>query len=230
MSAVQRAAEAATAAVIDYLRSTDTPTAELAQATIRAVLTDHQCDSPEGLIVAGGLMSAEPHERGSGQLVPGTPIVIDIYPQSTATGWFADMTRTVCIGEPPSELQKRYNAVAEAQRRAIAMVAPGVRCLDIQNAVEEYFLHAGYQTTGRGTEFQFAEGFVHGVGHGVGKAIHEHPHLTRQSPDVLEVGDVITIEPGLYYRDIGGVRLEDMLYVTETGHHNLTTFPKVLEI
>ncbi len=227
---VQRATEAAMAAVGEYLESDQTPTAERAHEIIDEVLAAHGCESPKQHIVAGGTQSAEPHEEGKGPLQPCHPIVIDIYPRSKNTGYFADMTRTVCIGEPSAKLQQMYETVLAAQQLAIAMVAPDVSCIDIQNAVEQHFKRAGYETRGAGTEFPFAEGFVHGVGHGVSKELHDKPRIGRNSKDILQVGDVVTIEPGLYYKNIGGVRIEDLILVTEDGPKNLTRFPKSLII
>lgn len=226
----QRIAEIAMQAVIGYLQLATTPASEEAHAIIDRVLTEHGCESPEGYVVAGGKESCEPHEVGSGVLKDHEPIVIDIFPRSKFTGYFADMTRTVCIGTPPKRLKKMYNTVRDAQELAIAMVAPGVVCSDIQNAVEKLFIKRGYETSGKGKEFAYAEGFVHGIGHGVGTTIHEEPRIGTDTMGVLEEGDVITIEPGLYYEDIGGVRLEDMFLVTSDGHKNLTNFPKKLEI
>lgn len=226
---VQRATAAAMSAVILYLQSSKNPTSEEAHKIIDKVLEGAGCESPEGHIVAGGLQSAEPHEKGSGPIVQGVPIVIDIYPRSKTSGYFADMSRTVCIGQPSNELQKMYVAVSGAQDLAISMVRPGASCKDIQEAVEKFFTETGFITSGKGTEFPYAEGFVHGVGHGVGLAIHEAPKVGRNSSDILEEGDVITIEPGLYYTHIGGVRLEDMVLVTSQGYRNLTNFPKQLQ-
>ncbi|MCB9815365.1 aminopeptidase P family protein [Candidatus Nomurabacteria bacterium] len=225
---VQKATEAAMKSVIDYIQTASDPTAEEAHEIIDVVLAQHNCESPEGHIVAGGIKSFEPHERGSGLLEKGAPIVIDIFPRSKETGYYADMSRTVCIGEPEERLKNMYNAVLQAQELAISMIKPKVICADIQTAVENLFAELGYITSGKGKEFPFAEGFVHSVGHGVGINIHEAPTLSRSSEDVLEEGDVITIEPGLYYKDIGGIRLEDMLLVTATGARNLTIFPKYL--
>jgi Xaa-Pro aminopeptidase len=167
---------------------------------------------------------------GSGPIQKGASIVIDIYPRSKTTGYFADMSRTVCIGPASPELRKMYAAVLEAQTLGISMVKLGAHCGDIHAAVAHVFSDAGYLTSGKGREFPFAEGFVHGLGHGVGLEIHEAPRISRNSTDVLEEGDVITIEPGLYYKGIGGIRLEDMLLVTAQGAENLTNFPKIFEI
>jgi Xaa-Pro aminopeptidase len=226
----QRAVEAALHEVVEYLRTSQAPTAEDVHAIIDRVLESYGCESPERHIVACGTQSAEPHEEGTGSIKSGEPIVIDIYPRLKTTGYFADMTRTVCLKEPPDRLQKMYDAVLGAQELAISMVAPGVACQSIQTAVEDFFTSKGFETSGKGKEFPYAEGFVHGVGHGVSLEIHDVPRIGRGSLDVLTEGDVVTIEPGLYYKDIGGVRLEDMVLVTKDGYRNLTNFPKNLSI
>lgn len=225
---VQRAVEVAMAEVEQYIKSTNKPTSERAREIIENVLESHNCESSEGLIVAGGKASAEPHESGSGVLEVGVPIVIDIFPRSKDTGYFADMTRTICLGAPTKELQKMYDTVREAQELAFGMVAPGVKGATIHQFVWDFFEQAGYKTSGKGTLFTYAEGFVHSLGHGVGLVVHDLPRLSANSEDVLQVGDVITIEPGLYYHHIGGVRLEDMLLVTEDGYRNLTHYKKNL--
>lgn len=224
---VQRATEAAMAQVVEYLRTSKNPTSEEAHQIVDSVLEKHGCESPERHIVASGPASAEPHEKGSGPISRGVPIVIDIYPRSKTTGYFADMSRTVCIGEPSPELQKMYDATLAAQEIAIKMVRPGVNFLEIQEAVEKLFSERGFKTSGTGKEFPFAEGFVHSIGHGVGQILHDAPHV-RKGRTTLQEGDIVTIEPGLYYKDIGGVRLEDMLLVIPEGSRNLTQFPKGL--
>ncbi len=227
---VQKAVESAMNEVVLYLKKTDNPSSEEAHEIIDSVLLKYDCESPAGHIVSGGRLSAEPHEIGSGLLPRNEPIVIDIYPRSKSSGYFADMSRTVCIGEPSPELKRMYSTVLEAQKLAISMVEPGIKCISIQQAVEDLFTSAGYETSGIGKEFPFAMGFVHGVGHGVGKNIHEIPRIGRKSEDVLEVGDLITIEPGLYYQNIGGIRIEDLLWVTTAGAQNLSHYPKEFEI
>ena len=123
-----------------------------------------------------------------------------------------------------------YDAVLAAQQAAVALVRPGTACAAVHAAAVEVFAAAGYTTAGTGTEFAYAEGFVHSVGHGVGTAVHEDPKLSSKSEDVLQVGDVVTIEPGLYYASIGGVRIEDLYVVTEDGFEQLTNIPTYLEI
>ncbi len=230
MEDTQRAAEAAMSAVISYLSSTGMPTAEEAHAIIERVLLEHDCESPEGKIVAGGEQAVEPHERGHGPLKKGEAIVIDIFPRSKKTGYFADMTRTVCIGESPERLRKMYDAVVAAQDLAISMIKPGTYGKDIQKAVEDLFKDLGYETTGKGKEFTYAEGFVHAVGHGVGTSVHEEPRISRRADDVLAEGDVVTVEPGLYYKALGGIRMEDMVLVTKDGCKNLTRYERKFEI
>jgi len=227
---VQRAVEWAMAAAEDYIRTSVQPTSEQVRSVIEEVLLQHRCESVEGVIVASGPASFEPHAVGTGVILPGQPVVIDIFPSSKETGYFADMTRTICIGEASPALMDMYDAVQKAQEWAIAMVVPGVRGAHIHNVVWDYFVSRGYKTSGKGTLFSYAEGFVHSLGHGVGKAIHEPPRLSSLSEDVLQVGDVITIEPGLYYRHVGGVRLEDMVVVSEDGCRNLTQYQKVLVV
>lgn len=228
MREVQCAAEVAMDTVIRYITTTKQPTAERAHALVDEVLTLHGCESPHSHIVAGGIQSAEPHEQGTGVLNPGEPIVIDIFPRSKTSGFYADMSRTICVGDPLDQLVALYEAVLAAQEYAISMLRPGVVGGDIQNAVEEFFAQKGFRTHGKGAVFPFKEGFVHSVGHGVGKDVHEAPRIGRNSEDVLREGDVVTIEPGLYYMHIGGVRIEDMLLITAGGSENLTKYPKTL--
>jgi len=227
---VQSVVRKAMTAVISYLQTSEAPTSEEANVIIESTLNTYNCHSPQGHIVAGGKQSAEPHEIGREHIKKGVPIVIDIFPQSKKSRYFADMSRTVCIGKPPPELKKMYDVVLAAQELAISMIKPGVSTKEIQYLVEEFFDTEGYITSGVGKEFEFAEGFVHGLGHGVGLHVHEEPHLSRRGSGVLLEGDVITIEPGLYYKNIGGVRIEDMLLVTATGSKNLTNFSKTFEI
>ncbi len=224
------AAESAMTAVISYLQQTESPNSEDAKAVLDRTLEEHNCESPEGRIVAGGLGTHEPHYMGTGVIEWNQPIVIDIYPRSIESGFYADMTRTVCLGEPSPELLAMYDAVKQAHAKSVAMLGPGVQCSDVHNASVEVFESLGYKTSGTGTLFKYAEGFVHTVGHGLGKHVHEAPSLGAASEDVLQVGDVVTVEPGLYYKHIGGVRLEDLFVITENGYKQLTSLPLELRI
>ncbi len=196
-------------------------TSESVRKTIDKYLFDAGYDAKD-TIAAGGPQAADPHEGGSGPLKKGEAIVIDIFPRSRKTRYFADMTRTVCIGKPHTKLQKMYDAVLHAQELAFSMLRPGVMGSDIQKAVEGLFAKEGFA---RSEEGPSPQGFIHGVGHSVGLEIHERPSINL-SGNVLEEGNVVTVEPGLYYRDIGGVRIEDMVLITKNGYRNLTNFKK----
>lgn len=182
-------------------------------------------------IVASGAQAADPHCVGAGVLQARAPIVIDIFPVSLATHYYADMTRTVFKGEPAEEYLKMYEAVCAAQERAIKKIRPGTDGRNMYNAACRYFSAKGYETH---LNVKKPEGFIHGLGHGVGIDIHEHPRLGAAS-EILEEGNVVTVEPGLYYsrahRGIpaGGIRIEDMVLVTKTSCRNLTRCRKDIQ-
>ena len=123
-----------------------------------------------------------------------------------------------------------YDITLRAQHEGIAMVRPGVTGKEIHERIEDLYFDAGYGTTREGQRRPGVPSFIHGLGHGVGLAIHEAPSIGRSGVQPLEPGDVITIEPGLYLEGLGGVRIEDMLVVTETGARNLTRAAKVLRL
>ena len=162
-----------------------------------------------------------PLGRWRDPLKPNESIVIDIFPRSKKQRYFADMSRTVLKGEASPEIQKMYDAVLEAQMEAIELVKPGTLCSDIHNRVCDVLESRGFKTIRDGSKV----GFIHSTGHGVGLDIHEIPYVGAQDTP-LEKGNVITIEPGLYYPDQGGIRIEDMLLVTENGCENLTSLEK----
>lgn len=230
LKAAQQVAVDALSEVVAYIKSKPEPTSDEAHDIIDTYLNSRGYKSPQGHIVASGSSSAEPHKSGVGKIKSNSPIVIDIYPRSNKTGFWGDVSRTVCVGEPPNELMEMYNKVSEAQELAFSMITPGANCKEIHAEILSFFTSSGYKTSGEGKEFTFAEGFVHSLGHGVGQDIHEEPILGAKSKDELQVGDVITVEPGLYYSHIGGVRIEDMIVVTKNGYENITNFPKQLRI
>ena len=201
-------------------------TSESLKDLIEATLLRHGC-SAEGTIVAAGPQSARPHEVGSGPLRAGAPIVIDVFPRDKTTGYWGDLTRTVVRGRASAAIRRLHRDVLAAQKLALSMVRPGVESRAVQRAVEEFFRAAGHETrlAPPGSEC----GFIHSVGHGVGLDIHESPGL-RNEPGRLCAGNVLTVEPGLYVPGLGGVRIEDTVVVTRTGHKVLATFPKKLEI
>lgn len=179
-------------------------------------------------IVASGAQAAQPHCSGTGPLVPHTPIVMDVFPRSLTSLYFADMTRTFFKGEPHARYRKMYETVLASQEAGIAAVRSGAIGKDVFDISFRVLENHGYPTRLESP----AEGMFHSLGHGVGIEIHEAPSLSVQSVSVLEPGNVVTVEPGLYYthaRDHipqGGIRIEDMVLVTPTGCVNLTKFPK----
>lgn len=195
-------------------------TSEMVRKEIDLTLIEQGCEA-ESTIVAGGKHSANPHWEGTGPLRSNEPIVIDIFPRSKRERYYADMTRTVLKGEPTEKLEDMYEAVLAAQVAAIEMIKPGVKCSDIHNKVCDVFRERGYDTIREGSNI----GFIHSTGHGVGLEIHELPFVGNSEVS-LEEGNVITIEPGLYYPDVGGIRLEDLILVTSDGYENLTEMEK----
>lgn len=182
-------------------------------------------------IVACDRESADPHCKGLVTLHAHKPIVMNVFPLSLETHYYADMTRTIFKGEPSNELKKMYEAVWRAQKFALDDVKAGIDAHEIYNSTLRYFEEHAYPTN---MTQRPMEGFFHGVGHGVGIDIHEPPWI-NSTKCILEEGNVVTVEPGLYYQNArnhipaGGIRIEDMVLVTKTGCRNLTQFPKDLE-
>jgi Xaa-Pro aminopeptidase len=178
-------------------------------------------------IVAGGRQACDPHEPGHGPLRANEPIILDVFPRSQKTGYFGDITRTVVRGHASEAVRRLYDTVARAQDIAFAQLLPGAKAVDVHAALQTFFETEGYKTVKKRGRMH---GFFHGTGHGVGMEIHEAPRLALTSRDVLAAGQVVTVEPGLYYPGLGAVRLEDVAAVTAQGARNLTKFEKVLEV
>ena len=178
-------------------------------------------------IVAGGKQGCDPHESGYGPLRADEPIILDIFPRSQKTGYFGDITRTVVRGRASEAVRRLYHTVFEGQELAFTKMRASARTADIHKAVQEFFESQGYKTGKRNGRMQ---GFFHGTGHGLGLEIHEAPRVGVNSPGELKPGHVVTVEPGLYYPELGGVRLEDVALVTNAAPRNLTRFEKILEI
>lgn len=200
-------------------------TSERIRQSIDHVLLMHDCYARE-TIVACGRAGANPHERGDGPLKAGAPIVIDIFPKHRRHGYWGDITRTVVKGPASPELRRMYSAVLAAQDAALKILRPGVTAARIHDAVEKKISERGYPTTRNGVN---AEGFTHSTGHGVGLDIHELPSIS-QNDAVLETGNVVTVEPGLYYHRVGGIRIEDTVAVTSKGWKYLGPCPKKFEV
>ncbi len=200
-------------------------TSEAVRREVEAALLERDCWAPE-TIVACGSASANPHSRGSGSLRAGRPIVIDIFPQHRVTGYWGDLTRTVVKGRAGDELKRMYAAVKEAQAQGRARVRHGASARGIHAAVHRVFRQRGFATAVREGK---PEGFIHGTGHGVGLDIHEAPSIS-EGTDRLRARDVVTIEPGLYYPQQGGVRIEDLVVVSRSGCKVLVKCPLKFEV
>ncbi|MDX8383061.1 MAG: M24 family metallopeptidase [Ghiorsea sp.] len=181
---------------------------------------------PSHTIVACAKQSADPHQMGSGDIAAHQPIIIDIFPRLVASGYWGDMTRTYVKGKASTELKAMYQTVLEGQDMGLSMVRSGADTSLIHQSITAHFDQQGFKT---GVVNGKQGGFFHGTGHGVGLDIHEAPRVSKNG-QILEERMVITIEPGLYYAHIGGVRLEDLVVVREQGCDNLTQFHRQLEL
>lgn len=170
------------------------------------------------IIIASGKRSALPHGRASGkQIEKGDFILIDF--GLGFQGYHSDQTRTVVCGHPSSEQQKIYQIVKEAHDKAIEKIRPGIPICEVDGAARDHIRNQGY-----------GEYFGHGTGHGIGLAVHEDPVVNSENKGLVQEGMVFTIEPGIYIPDGGGVRIEDMVFVTSHGAEVLTYLPRELKI
>jgi Xaa-Pro aminopeptidase len=240
--AAQRAAVAATARAAELLATAEIGPdgnlrgqdgapllAENVRAELRRTCGAHGATCPADMIVASIRNGGGGHDPGTGPLPAGLPIQVDIFPRDEISACWADMTRTFVVGEPTAEhaelIADQERLVREALEQARAAVRPGVRGRELHEATCDLFEAAGWATqrTGGGDEgFQFA------LGHGVGLEVHEPPGLGFSGREPFVVGDVVAIEPGLWDKRIGGVRLEDLLLVTADGCETLTDYPYAL--
>jgi len=179
---------------------------------------------PANTIVAGGDQACDPHERGSGPLFADSLIILDVFPRDAASGYYGDLTRTVVRGRASAEQRKLWETVREGQALALKKMKPGVDGLTLHNEVKQLFTDRGFPTEVRAGG---QVGFFHGTGHGLGLEIHEFPRFQKT---IFKKDQVLTVEPGLYYPGLGGVRLEDVAVVTSTGNRMLSRFEKRLEI
>lgn len=200
-------------------------TSEKLRKMMQASLLEHNCAASH-TIVACGDDACDPHCEGSGPLHANQPVIIDVFPRSLDTFYFADMTRTFVKGKAAPLMKKIAKAVAFAQEEAMEHIKDGADGKKIHEKVVKVFETSGFKTRrqkGRNV------GFFHGTGHGVGLEIHEPPRVSKLG-SVLRAGNVVTVEPGLYYPGEGAVRIEDMVVVEKNGVRNLTRYPKLLEI
>jgi Xaa-Pro aminopeptidase len=181
---------------------------------------------PSHTICAPGDQAVDPHQEGHGPIRAHTPVVMDIFPRSERTGYFGDLTRTVVRGRASAKLKEMYALVEEGVLLGHRRVRPGADGGAIHQEILDLFTARGYPTGLRNGRMQ---GFFHGTGHGVGLEIHEAPSIGRRA-STLRAGHVVTVEPGLYYLGLGGVRIEDVALVTAKGSRNLTRVPRQLEL
>jgi Xaa-Pro aminopeptidase len=232
----QRATEEAVAAAHAVLRAAEIKhdqlwsegqplTSERIKKLINVKLMESDCVA-QHTIVAGGEQACDPHNEGSGPLPAHRSIIFDVFPRSSTSRYFADMSRTVVRGRPSEDLLKLYRTVKDAQEEAIEQIKDGADGMKIHRGICDRFEKAGYKT---GLVNGRMQGYFHGTGHGVGLDIHEAPRISRTG-SLLQEGHVVTVEPGLYYPGLGAVRIEDMVLVTKDGCRNLTDFPKTFQL
>ncbi len=208
----------------------ETLTSESVRRHLDLALLEKDCIA-QHTIVSCGVDACDPHNEGSGPLRAHESIIFDIFPRSNKTRYHADMTRTVLKGKAPDALKRLYETVLEGQLLGVSQVKKGVNGREVngreihQNIID-CFEKKGYKT---GMIDGRMQGFFHGTGHGIGLDIHEPPRISK-ADHILQTGEIVTVEPGLYYPKIGAVRIEDMVLVQDTGCRNLTTYPKFLEL
>jgi Xaa-Pro aminopeptidase len=240
MRRAQRAAEAAMDACRELLRRAEIRgeellldgeplTVERVKADMSVAFARHDTTADE-YIVAPGAQGAVGHDMGSGPIRPGTPLVVDIFPRDNASAVYTDMTRTFVVGDVPDDVREWHRLVKEALDAAVAEIRAGVEARAVFDLTCEIFEAAGQPTQRTKQPGEaLADGFFHGLGHGVGLEVHEAPGLGRLADKKLVAGDVVTVEPGLYRAGYGGVRLEDIVLVTEDGAEVITDYPYDLE-
>lgn len=177
-------------------------------------------------IVSCGLQCVDPHNQGSGPLFANESIIMDIFPRDSHSRYHADITRTVVRGKAKPKLKEMFQAVLDGQKIGFKNIKEGVDASTIHSDIEKLFQSRGFTT---GIMNGRMQGFFHGTGHGLGLDVHEAPSVGR-SKHILKAGQIVTVEPGLYYEDAGGVRIEDDVLVTKTGCTVLSTMERKLEI
>ncbi|HEY7713983.1 MAG TPA: Xaa-Pro peptidase family protein [Candidatus Binatia bacterium] len=181
---------------------------------------------PSHTIISSGNQCVDPHHEGSGPIKANTSIIFDIFPRSQHSGYFGDLSRTVVRGRASDKLKEIYATVQAGQQIGFDDIRDGVNGKEVHQKILDLFEARGFHTGKINGRMQ---GFFHGTGHGLGLDIHEPPRIAPVDA-TLRAGHVVTVEPGLYYLGVGGVRLEDVVLVTAKGNRNLTDCPQFLEI
>ncbi|MFX1562134.1 MAG: M24 family metallopeptidase [Promethearchaeota archaeon] len=188
-------------------------------------LVDNDSENSQESIVAGGIRGADFHYLGQREdrLRANEPIIVDIYPRRLEERFHADITRTIVRGNVSSKLQKMFEAVESALDAVIDSIRIGGTTEEMVNTMSDSFERDGYPSANRNPEIK--EGMLHGLGHGIGLDVHELPFLSPL-PYPLRENAAIAIEPGLYYKRIGGVRIEDDVIITKRGARRITRLPR----
>ncbi|HLG07223.1 MAG TPA: M24 family metallopeptidase [Gaiellaceae bacterium] len=236
----QRAAEAGMAAAVDLLRRAERTngvlsvdgrplTCELVKQQVQAAFLANGAVAEE-MVASHGPQTAIGHDMGSGPIAADDVVLLDLFPVDLESSCVADLTRTFVVGHVPDEIHEWYRLCREALDLATTEVRVGADGGDIHRLVSEFFAGRGFPTLLTKPEGEvLRDGFYHGLGHGVGLEVHESPSLGMLGEELV-AGDVITIEPGLYRHGFGGVRVEDLLHVTDDGYELLTNCPYDLEV
>ncbi|HEY1596523.1 MAG TPA: M24 family metallopeptidase [Thermoleophilaceae bacterium] len=232
----QVAAEAGMAAAAELLRRAEVRDgklhldgapllAEAVRAAARGACDQHGAPAPPDVIVAS-VWQGTGHDPGTGPLPAGLPIQVDLWPRDEESSCWADMTRTFLVGGgPPDEVRRQEELVHEVFEGVRAAAKAGVTGRELHALTCDVFEREGYRTQRTGPGEDRTEGFQFSLGHGVGLRVHEDPSLGQAGHEPLVAGDVVAIEPGLWQRDVGGVRFEDLLLITDDGCETLTRYP-----
>jgi Xaa-Pro aminopeptidase len=204
-------------------------TAGKVRSVFNHTFVDNGCISEEETIIACGPGGADPHYSGKADdvLKANQPIVIDVFPRSVGRRYVADMTRTVVKGRASKAVKKMFDTVLQTKEAAVDAIRAGVTGSDMQNLCCDLLEKAGYQTMRGGK--QISKGYIHGLGHGLGLDVHEGPSMSEFYKYALEEHNVVSVEPGLYDPEIGGMRIEDIVEVTSKGCNDLTKMDIFLE-
>jgi Xaa-Pro aminopeptidase len=235
MRRAQSAAEAGMRAVAALLRAAEADgdrlvlgdeavTAESVREVLREACRQHGAPAPPDVIVASAWQGYG-HDPGSGPLPANLPIAVDVWPRDEVSGCWADMTRTFVVGGISHTVRAKERLVREALERARGAVRPGVTGRELHALACDVFEAAGWRTQRTGPGDDLEEGFQFSLGHGVGLSVHEDPPVGIAGHEPLVAGDVIALEPGLYDRETGEVRFEDLVLVTDGGSETLTSYP-----
>lgn len=203
-------------------------TSERVRSAVNVFLMEQGFAGPT-YIIAGGPQGADCHHCGDGSLFTGQPVIVDIFPTDMSSRYCGDCTRTVVHGDIPSEVALMHEAVRAAKASGCAAIRPGVTGKEVHDAtvavLKDHGYHWGFPPEDADPSYTT---MPHGTGHGIGLEVHEPPLLDPKGVALVK-GDALTVEPALYRRDLGGVRVEDMVVVTDDGHLNLNRLPEGLD-